>query len=164
MCVPTSTKKEANGVQGLAEKLAGRRRAHPGPPGWTSRRPSDQRGYNLIFGWKYDQFVSQLCNKVDFRQAASDTSALMVQETNRRCPCRCGGQIEGRVCCETHSCSSKSHRKKRAAICEAAVEFLRLELGKKQAATSPALQWRCWLLGKSMKACKCHHSCGGCSH
>jgi hypothetical protein len=48
------------------------------PVGWTSRRPNDQRMYIFVFRWKYDQSISQLGNKVDLREAASNTSALMV--------------------------------------------------------------------------------------
>jgi len=48
------------------------------PAGWTSRHPNDQRMYNFIFRWKYDQCVGELGNKLDMREPVSDTSALMV--------------------------------------------------------------------------------------
>ena len=48
------------------------------PVGWTSRRPNDQRMYNFIFRWKYDQCVGELSNKLDMREPAANTNALMV--------------------------------------------------------------------------------------
>ena len=48
------------------------------PVGWTSRRPNDQRMYSFISHWKYDQCVGELGNKLDMREPAADTNALMV--------------------------------------------------------------------------------------
>ena len=48
------------------------------PAGWTSRRPNDQRMYNFIWRWKYDQCVGELGNKLDMREPAADTNPLMV--------------------------------------------------------------------------------------
>jgi hypothetical protein len=48
------------------------------PAGWTCKRPNDRRMYNFIFRWKYDIFIQQMGNKVDFRSPAADTKALTV--------------------------------------------------------------------------------------
>ena len=63
------------------------------PPGWKSKRPNDQRIYNFIFRWRYDEVIAELGGKSDFRQAACDTDvkhvlaaiALTVQWMNAHC-------------------------------------------------------------------------------
>ena len=48
------------------------------PPGWTSRRPNNQRVYNFIFRWRYDQTLAELGQRKDFRTPRSDSDVQTV--------------------------------------------------------------------------------------
>ena len=43
------------------------------PPGWTSRRPNDQRMFNFLIRWRYDVTLAQLGRRADFRVPQNDT-------------------------------------------------------------------------------------------
>ena len=59
--------------------LKSRRVAEGGvPPGWTSRRPKDQRVFNFLVLSKYDNVLAEFCGKADFRGANNDTPAHVV--------------------------------------------------------------------------------------
>ena len=48
------------------------------PPGLASFRPNDQRMFNFLFRWKYDQTLAQLNGTTDFRAPHVDTDVRIV--------------------------------------------------------------------------------------
>ena len=78
------------------------------PSGWTSKRPNDQRMYNFIFRWKYDEVLAQLGGKTDFRAASNDTDvktvltavAITTQWTNEHPECAVAAWIMSAVTTE----------------------------------------------------------------
>ena len=48
------------------------------PPGLTSFRPNNQRMFNFLFRWKYDQTLAQLNGTTDFRAPHVDTDVRIV--------------------------------------------------------------------------------------
>ena len=48
------------------------------PAGMTSKRPNDQRFYNFLFRWKFDQVLAELGGKSDFRNPHQNTDVKTV--------------------------------------------------------------------------------------
>ena len=48
------------------------------PAGWMSQRPNNQRPFNYLNRWKYDQLLAKISIKANFREPASDTDTQKV--------------------------------------------------------------------------------------
>ena len=48
------------------------------PAEWTSKRPNDQRMFNFIMRWRYDQVLAELTGKADFCQVSATTDKHIV--------------------------------------------------------------------------------------
>ena len=48
------------------------------PAGWTAQRPNNQRPFNYLNRWKYDQVLAEISNNANFREPASDTDTQKV--------------------------------------------------------------------------------------